>query len=258
MVARLQQQTGGSVVTSKTLLVFSVVVVLASGAIWAGGADTISADGGDIKITPILHGSVQVEFGGLAIYLDPWTRGDYSQAPVADLILVTDIHGDHLDTEAIGKLSQEKTTLIVPEAAAGQVEGETVMANGEKVEISGVGIEAVPMYNLKRGPEEGKVFHDRGRGNGYILTLGGKRVYFAGDTACTPDMKALEEIDVAFVPMNLPYTMPPAEAAECVRAFAPKIVYPYHYRGSDLDEFTSALEDEPEIEVRIREWYPGS
>jgi hypothetical protein len=169
MVARLQQQTGGSVVTSKTLLVFSVVVVLASGAIWAGGADTISADGGDIKITPILHGSVQVEFGGLAIYLDPWTRGDYSQAPVADLILVTDIHGDHLDTEAIGKLSQEKTTLIVPEAAAGQVEGETVMANGEKVEISGVGIEAVPMYNLKRGPEEGKVFHDRGRGNGYIL-----------------------------------------------------------------------------------------
>jgi len=171
---------------------------------------------------------------------------------------VVDIHGDHLDTEAIGKLRQEKTALVVPAAAAGQVDGETVMTNGEKVEIAGVLIEAVPMYNLKRGPEEGQLYHDKGRGNGYILTLGGKRVYFAGDTACTPDMKALNDIDVAFVPMNLPYTMPPAEAAECVRAFAPKIVYPYHYRGSDLDEFTSALEDKPEIEVRIREWYPGS
>ena len=243
--------------SSKTLLTF-VVVVLTGGSVWAGGADTISAQGGDIEITPITHGSVQVEVGGLAIDLDPWTRGDYSQAPLADLILVTDIHGDHLDTEMIGKLSQEKTTLIVPAAAAGQVEGETVMANGEKVEIAGVLIEAVPMYNLKRGPEEGKLYHDKGRGNGYILTLGGKRVYFAGDTACTADMKALKDIDVAFVPMNLPYTMPPAEAAECVRAFAPKIVYPYHYRGSDLDEFTSALEDKPEIEVRIREWYPGS
>ena len=243
--------------SSKTLLTF-VVVVLTAGSVWAGGADTIPAKGGDIEITPITHGSVQLEYGGLAIYLDPWTRGDYSQAPMADLILVTDIHGDHLDTEAIGKLRREKTTLIVPAAAAGQVEGETVMANGEKVEVAGVAIEAVPMYNLKRGPEEGGLFHVKGRGNGYILTLGGKRVYFAGDTACTPDMKALKDIDVAFVPMNLPYTMPPAEAAECVRAFAPKIVYPYHYRGSDLDEFTSALEDKPEIEVRIREWYPGS
>ena len=244
--------------SSKTLLTLFVVVVVTSGSVWAGGADTISAKGGDIEITPITHGSVQVEFGGLAIYLDPWTRGDYSQAPMADLILVTDIHGDHLVTEAIGKLSQDKTALIVPAAAAGQVEGETVMANGEKVEIAGVLIEAVPMYNLKRGPEEGQLYHDKGRGNGYILTLGGKRVYFAGDTACTPEMKALKDIDVAFVPMNLPYTMPPAEAAACVRAFAPKIVYPYHYRGSDLDEFTSALEDKPEIEVRIREWYPGS
>ncbi|MGB6336143.1 MAG: MBL fold metallo-hydrolase [Thermoanaerobaculia bacterium] len=243
--------------SSKTLLTF-VVVVLTAGSVWAGGADTISAKGGDIEITPITHGSVQVEFGGLAIYLDPWTRGDYSQAPMADLILVTDIHGDHLDTEAIGKLREDKTTLIVPAAAADQVEGETVMANGERLEIAGVLIEAVPMYNLERGPEEGKLFHEKGRGNGYILTLGGKRVYFAGDTACTPDMKALKDIDVAFVPMNLPYTMPPAEAAACVRACAPKIVYPYHYRGSDLDEFTSALEDKPEIEVRIREWYPGS
>lgn len=242
---------------SKTLLTF-LVVVLTTGSVWAGGGDKIPAEGGDIEITPILHGSVLMEYGGLAIYLDPWTRGDYSQAPLADLILVTDIHGDHLDTEAIGKLRQEETALVVPAAAAGQVEGETVMANGDKAEIAGVEIEAVPMYNLKRGPEEGKLFHDKGRGNGYILTLGGKRVYFAGDTACTPDMKALKDIDVAFVPMNLPYTMPPAEAAECVRAFAPKIVYPYHYRGSDLDEFTSALEDKPEIEVRIREWYPGS
>jgi len=111
------------------------------------------------------------------------------------------------------------------------------------------------MYNLVRGPSAGKLFHDKGRGNGYVLTLGGKRIYFSGDTESVPEMKALKNIDIAFVTMNLPYTMPPEEAAEGVKAFKPKIVYPYHYRNSDLNVFTNALKDEKGIEVRLRNWY---
>ena len=111
------------------------------------------------------------------------------------------------------------------------------------------------MYNLTRGPSAGQLYHDKGRGNGYVLTIADKRIYIAGDTECTPEMKALRGIDVAFVPMNLPYTMPPSEAAPCVRAFAPKIVYPYHYRGSDPGELARALADEKGIEVRLRNWY---
>lgn len=236
----------------------STSILLASIA-WAIGAsaDSIETASGTIEITPIMHASVQLEYDGKVIHVDPVSQGDYSSAPKADLILVTDIHQDHLDPALIQKLSKPGTALVVPQAAADQVEGETVMANGETRTVAGVPIEAVPMYNLKRGPEAGKLYHDKGRGNGYILTLGGKRLYFAGDTACTPEMKALQNIDVAFVPMNLPYTMPPAEAAECVRAFAPKIVYPYHYRGQDVSEFAAALESSPGIEVRIREWYPA-
>jgi L-ascorbate metabolism protein UlaG (beta-lactamase superfamily) len=221
----------------------------------AGDSDTIPATGGDIRITPITHGSVQIEFAGKVIFVDPWSRGDYSGAPKGDLILVTDIHGDHLDPEMIGKLRKPGSPVVAPAAAAPKIDDPTVLANGEKKTVAGVTIEGVPMYNLKRGPEPGKLFHDKGRGNGYIITLGGKRIYFSGDTACVPEIRELENIDIAFMTMNLPYTMPPNEAADCVKAFAPKIVYPYHYRGSDLGVFTEALKESPEIEVRIREWY---
>ncbi len=226
-----------------------------SGTVTAEDSDTIPASGGDIKITPITHGSVQIEYGGKVIYVDPWSRGDYSGAPQGDLILVTDIHGDHLDPEMIDKLRKSGAPVVAPAAAAPKIEDPTVLANGESKTVAGVAIEGVPMYNLVRGPEEGKIFHDKGRGNGYILTLGGKRIYFSGDTECVPEIRALENIDVAFMTMNLPYTMPPKEAADCVKAFAPKIVYPYHYRGSDLSEFTAPLKERPEIEVRLREWY---
>ncbi len=240
------------------LLLSLLAISVAAFALTAADTDRIPAEGGNIAITPITHGSVQVEFQGKVIQIDPWSRGDYTSAKKADLILVTDIHGDHLDPEAIANIKKDGAAIVVPSAAADKVEGETILANGETKEVAGVRIEAVPMYNNHRGPEEGKLYHDKGRGNGYILTLGGKRVYFSGDTACVPEIKALANIDVAFMTMNLPYTMPPKEAAECVRAFEPKIVYPYHYRGSDLNEFVSALEDKPNIEVRIREWYGGS
>ena len=129
------------------------------------------------------------------------------------------------------------------------------MANGETKNISGVTIEAVPMYNVRPDPQfGGAIFHTKGRGNGYVVTIGGKRLYFAGDTACTLEMKGLKIIDVAFLPMNLPFTMPPSEAAECARAFKPKIVYPYHYFESDPKEFEAALKGSG-IEVRLRDWY---
>ncbi len=224
-------------------------------------SDTISAEGGEIVITPIAHGSVQLEFGGKLIYVDP-SQGDYTGKTQGDLILITDIHGDHLNAEKIGELSKEGAPVVAPAAVAEQagdaVPNITLIANGETKTVAGVSIEAIPMYNLERGPEPGQLFHTKGRGNGYILTLGGKRVYFSGDTACVPEVRALENIDVAFMTMNLPYTMPPTEAAECVKAFQPAIVYPYHFRGSDLDEFSSALAGESNIEVRIRKWYPDA
>jgi L-ascorbate metabolism protein UlaG (beta-lactamase superfamily) len=194
--------------------------------------DTIPASGGDITIQPINHATLQVAHGGHVI----------------------DVHPDHLDPAAIARLKKPTTKIVAPAAAAPKLEGAIVMKNGETRTVDGVAIEAVPMYNLQRGPSPGQLFHDRGRGNGYIVTLGGKRLYFAGDTECIPEMKALKNIDVAFVPMNLPYTMPPAEAAECVKAFKPTIVYPYHYRGQNLDEFTNALKGSG-IEVRVRDWY---
>ncbi len=238
-------------------LVSMSLLLIGAGPLVAG-ADTLSSNQGDLRVRPILHGSVQLEHGDLVVHVDPWSRGDYSDAPKADLILVTDIHGDHLDAEAIENLRQDGTALVAPAAVIEKLGWGTVLANGETREVAGVQIEAVPMYNLKRGPEEGSLYHDKGRGNGYVLTMGDQRVYLAGDTACIPEMKALQEIDVAFVPMNLPYTMTPQEAAECVAAFRPKIVYPYHYRGSDLALFEAGLAEVPDVEVRIREWYPGS
>jgi L-ascorbate metabolism protein UlaG (beta-lactamase superfamily) len=209
---------------------------------------------GDLTVTPVMHASLQLEYGGKVIHVDPTGEGDYSKTKQADLILITDIHPDHLDPAAIQRIRKPGAPVVAPAAAAPKIESPTVIANGESKTIAGVSIEAVPMYNLQRGPEPGQLFHTKGRGNGYILTLGNKRVYIAGDTECTPEMRALKNIDIAFIPMNLPYTMPPAEAAECVKAFKPKVVYPYHYRGQNPEEFKSALAGE-KIEVRLMNWY---
>jgi len=175
--------------------------------------------------------------------------------PKADLILITDIHGDHMDPEAIRNASKMGTEIFAAPAVVQTVTSALPIANGETKTWGGFTIEAIPAYNLKRGPEPGKFYHDKGRGNGYVLTYGGKRFYFSGDTEGTPEMRALKNIDVAFVCMNLPYTMPPEEAADAVKAFHPKIVIPYHYRGSDLSVFQKALAGTG-IEVRVLEWYP--
>jgi L-ascorbate metabolism protein UlaG (beta-lactamase superfamily) len=218
----------------------------------------VPAAGGNITITPIQHAGVQVEFGGKVIQVDP-AQGDFSKAKPADLVLVTDIHGDHLNPDLIAKVRKPGAPVVMPAAVQKQAGDKIpapveVLANGQTKTVAGVSIEAVPMYNLQRGPAAGQLFHDKGRGNGYIVTLGGKRVYFAGDTECTSEMKALKNIDVAFIPMNLPYTMPPSEAADCVKAFKPKIAIPYHYQGQKPEEFEAALKGSG-VEVRLLKWY---
>ena len=216
--------------------------------------ETFQSKAGPIKITPVRHASMMIEAGGKVIQVDPWSQGNYDGLPKADLILITDVHADHLDPKAIAAVKKESTVIMAPEAVAKTVTEAKAIANGGKQDWSGWTIEAVPMYNMKRGPSEGKFFHDKGRGNGYVLTFGGARIYIAGDTEGIPEMRALKNIEVAFVPMNLPYTMTPEEAADAVRAFHPKVVYPYHYRGSDLEAFGKALESSG-VDVRIRNWY---
>ena len=257
-------------------LVFTVAAALttAVAASQPPSPDTIPATGGEITIQPLGHGSVHVRHGPHSIWVDVVGEGPPPPPGVTPkdperaaarlsrlrglkpptMILVTDIHGDHLDHHAIATLRTATTAVLLPAAAAKNVTDAMVIANGESRTVNGVTVEAVPMYNLQRGPQPGQLFHDKGRGNGYIVTLGGKRLYFAGDTECTPEMKALTNIDVAFLPMNLPYTMTPLEAAECAKVFKPKIVYPYHYQGQDPKAFATAVEGSG-IEVRLRNWY---
>jgi L-ascorbate metabolism protein UlaG (beta-lactamase superfamily) len=223
----------------------------------ARAADTqvIPTSAGPVKITPLYHASTLIEAGGKTIYLDPAKPAKLSGLPKADLILITDIHGDHMDPASIKEVSKAETEILAPPAVVQTVTAAKPMGNGETKNWQGWTIDAVPAYNLKRGPAPGKLFHDKGRGNGYVLTYGGKRFYFSGDTEGVPEMRALKNIDVAFVCMNLPYTMPPDEAADAVKTFHPKIVIPYHYRGSDLSVFKKGL-DGTGIEVRLVEWYP--
>jgi L-ascorbate metabolism protein UlaG (beta-lactamase superfamily) len=216
-------------------------------------SDSFETSAGPVKITPIQHASLMIEAGGKVIQVDP-VGNFYQGMPKADLILITDIHGDHMSPPTIAQLKKEGTVIIAPAAVAKTVTEAQVLNNSETKQWSGWTIEAIPMYNIKRGPSPGQLFHDKGRGDGYVLTYGGKRFYLSGDTEGIPEMRALKNIDVAFVCMNLPYTMPPEEAADAVKAFKPKVVYPYHYRGSDLKVFEKALAGSG-IEVRIRDWY---
>jgi L-ascorbate metabolism protein UlaG (beta-lactamase superfamily) len=216
---------------------------------------TFRTDAGSVKITPIYHASLLIEAGGKNVYVDPAKPANFSGLPPADLILITDIHGDHMDPGSISALSKSGTEIWAPPAVVETVTTAHPISNGETKTWNGWTIEAIPMYNITRGPSPGTLYHPKGRGNGYVLTYGGKRFYFSGDTENIPEMRALKNIDVAFVCMNLPYTMPPDEAAEAVKAFHPKIVIPYHYRGSDLSVFQKDLQGTG-IEVRLLDWYP--
>ncbi len=215
---------------------------------------TFTTSGGPVKVTPVYHASLLLEAVGKVIYVDPAKPANFDGLPLADLILITHTHGDHMDPPSIAAVSKGGTEIWAPPAVAKTVTTAKVIANGESKTWNGWSIEAVPMYNLVRGPAAGKVYHEKGVGNGYVLTYGGKRFYIAGDTEAIPEMRALKNIDVAFVPMNLPYTMTPEEAADAVKAFRPRIVIPYHYRGSDLSILEKSLEGTG-VEVRLLEWY---
>jgi len=228
-------------------------------------ADTIPATGGNIELTPMAHAHVQIEFGGKVIHIDPSNLANFGAAKPADIVLVTDIHGDHMDPPSIDRLRKATTQYVAPQALADKFPGTTtIIANGETKTVDGISIQAVAAYNLTRGPAAGQLYHTKGRGNAYLLTLGGKRILFTGDTECTPEIKALTKIDVAFVTMNLPFTMSPGEAADCVKAFKPKVVYPYHYRQQGLEpadknqqDFMAAMKGAVGIEVHPANFYPA-
>ena len=237
-----------------SLLALLVLPFLAHGQELTGSR--VSTSQGDLVIHPVAHASFVMGWNGRIIYVDPVGGvGAYDGLPRADIILVTDIHGDHLDGGTLEGLAGFTAEIIAPAAVvaqlpAGLVERAVSLNNGSIADRQGIRIEAIPMYTLT---EDRLQFHDKGRGNGYVVTLGGARVYIAGDTEDIPEMRALEDIDVAFVPFNLPYTMTESQAADAVNAFRPGIVFPYHYRGSDVQLFSSMVDDG--IEVRIGDWY---
>ncbi len=212
---------------------------------------------GDLEVHPVNHATFVMKWDGKTVFVDPVGGGDRFKAfGKPDLILITDIHGDHMNPETVKAVATEATRIIAPAAVADKIAGAARLANGEKTKVGEIEIEAIPMYNLT--PER-KDRHTKGRGNGYVVTLGGKRVYISGDTEDIPEMRALKDIDLAFVCMNLPYTMEVEKAADAVLQFKPKVVAPYHYRGqgglSDVGKFKSLVAKDRNIEVRLLKWY---
>ena len=217
------------------------------------------------EVTPIEHASAVFTIDTTVFYIDPVGGGAaYQGQPKPDIILVTDIHGDHLNKETLEAVAAPTTKIIVPQAVADQLgdvlkEQRIILNNDEAEKIGSMDIKAIPMYNLR---EEAKQFHTKGRGNGYVISRKDFKVYFSGDTEDIPEMRSLKNIDVAFVCMNLPYTMPVDKAVDAVLAFKPKKVYPYHYRGqeglSNVAKFkTLVTQKDPDIEVIQLDWYPN-
>ena len=214
--------------------------------------DKINTSAGIVEMHFIGHGSLMFKVNGFVIYIDPVrSSGNYDFLPKADIILVTHEHGDHLDTKLIGDLKKPGTLLFCNQNSTSKVPWAMVMKAEDRQEINNIKIEAVPAYNIVNESSPGHPFHPKGVGLGYILTIGGKRIYIAGDTENTPEMKSLSNIDVAFLPMNLPYTMTPAMVADAALAFKPKILYPYHFGDTDTNELIKLLKDSG-ITVRIR------
>jgi L-ascorbate metabolism protein UlaG (beta-lactamase superfamily) len=215
--------------------------------------DVVKTAKGDLQITFIGHGSLMFAFGGKIIHVDPFSRlTDYSKLPQADMIFLTHEHGDHLDLKALDSLRADKTKIILTKNCAQQVKDGIIMQNGDVKTVDGLKIEAVPAYNLVHMRSEGVPFHPKGNGNGYVITFGDKRIYVAGDTENIPEMKQLKDIDIAFLPMNLPYTMTPEMVADAARAFKPKVLYPYHYGKTEPSKLIELMKDTPEVEIRIR------
>jgi L-ascorbate metabolism protein UlaG (beta-lactamase superfamily) len=243
-----------------------LVILLASPLLLAqrSAPDQIQAVKGTITIQPILHATLALTWNGKVIYADPYGGAKaFEGIEAPDLILITDIHGDHMNIETLQAINTSKATIIAPQAVADRLPDElrlktVVLNNGGTTDQHGISVSAIPMYNL---PESEDSRHPKGRGNGYILNLGDKRVYLSGDTEDIAEMRALQNIDVAFICMNQPFTMKVEQAASAVLAFKPAIVYPFHFRGqggmSDVEAFKKLVEEgNKKIEVRLRNWYP--
>jgi len=215
--------------------------------------DIFPTSGGKLSITFLGHGSLVMDFNGMKIYVDPFGKvANYSSLPQADIVLVTHEHFDHFDLQALTNIRTEQSSLVLTENCAQQVKGGIVLRNGEEKIVRGIPITSVPAYNLVNKRPGGEPFHPKGIGNGYILTLGRIRLYVAGDTENIPEMKELKNIDIAFLPMNLPYTMTPEMVADAAKTFRPRVLYPYHYGDTDPQKLVKLLKNESSIEVRIR------
>lgn len=242
----------------KRLLYIFTIISLTISAINAQDlqTDSFETDAGNLNINFVKHGSLFVQFNDKVIHIDPVLRmGDYENYPDADLILITHHHGDHLDLNAISLIKKENTKVILTEKCNEMSENLSdiiVMQNSDILNINGLEIEAVPAYNIINVRENGIPFHPKGEGNGYIITFNNLKVYIAGDTENTEEMKQLENIDIAFLPMNLPYTMTPEMVADAAKAFKPKILYPYHYGNTNTSILQKLLKEEKDIEVRIK------
>lgn len=232
------------------LICFFILSALVYGAPVVNSPDTIATSRGNLILYCLEHGSLRFDYRGIVIYIDPIAHdADMSKMPKADIILITHEHQDHLNEAVIRRLSGEKTLIILNKSSFEILKSGIVIANGETKTIKGITIEAVPAYNFTPGRDKA---HPRGRDNGYILTIGGKRIYVAGDTENTQEMKALSSIDIAFLPMNLPWTMSPEQVADAAKAFKPKILYPYHTGETDVSRLTALMKDVKDIEVRIK------
>ena len=215
--------------------------------------DVFKTTGGDLTISFIAHGTLMMEFNGKVIHVDPvGNYTDYSKLPKADIILITHEHGDHLDAGAIEKVKKESTEVILTKICSEKYPGGKVMNNGDSKTFAEIKIEAVPAYNIKNVRGDGNPFHPKGVGNGYVIQFGDKKVYVAGDTENEPEMVNLKNIDIAFLPMNLPYTMTPEMVFEAVKLFHPKILYPYHFGNTNTDELSILMKNQKTTEVRIR------
>jgi L-ascorbate metabolism protein UlaG (beta-lactamase superfamily) len=215
--------------------------------------DVLPTSAGEVVLTFLGHGSLRFTFAGKEIYVDPFGEvADFSKLPKADVILITHEHYDHCDPKAVEAVRQNTTQLVAAAACRSMLAAGNLLQNGDSCTVDGLPIQAVPAYNRVHKHGNGQLFHKPGEGNGYILVFGNQRVYIAGDTENIPEMRNLQNIGVAFLPVNVPYTMTPEMAADAARMIRPRILYPYHFGDTDLSRLVDLLKDEKGIEVRIR------